>query len=212
MGGEVATPLNVTADAEGDVEGTGMVGTVDYQSGVVKVRFGTKVTVTPTVEAQPWYIEEATFVEDGIKKMISRLDTEEEKELAVKSFDHWHEYNLVQKPEMGDLVRDLKAKGYGIYLCSNASVRMLTCYKEVLPAVECFDGILFSAEVLCMKPQKEMYGHFFERFGLKPEECYFIDDLPNNIAGAKACGMDGYCFADGDVEKLKRTLYESVLS
>ena len=76
--------------------------------------------------------------EDGIKKMISRLDTEEEKELAVKSFDHWHEYNLVQKPEMGDLVRDLKAKGYGIYLCSNASVRMLTCYKEVLPAVECF--------------------------------------------------------------------------
>ena len=101
----------------------------------------------------------------------------------MKSFDHWHEYNLVQKPEMGDLVRDLKAKGYGIYLCSNASVRMLTCYKEVLPAVECFDGILFSAEV-----------------------------LPNNIAGAKACGMDGYCFADGDVEKLKRTLYESVLS
>ena len=50
------------------------------------------------------------------------------------------------------------------------------------------------------------------RRGLKPEECYFIDDLPNNIAGAKACGMDGYCFADGDVEKLKRTLYESVLS
>ena len=148
----------------------------------------------------------------NILTQLFRGKTVEEKELAVKSFDHWHEYNLVQKPEMGDLVRDLKAKGYGIYLCSNASVRMLTCYKEVLPAVECFDGILFSAEVLCMKPQKEMYGHFFERFGLKPEECYFIDDLPNNIAGAKACGMDGYCFADGDVEKLKRTLYESVLS
>ena len=31
---------------------------------------------------------------DGIEKMISRLDTEEEKELAVKCFDHWHEYNL----------------------------------------------------------------------------------------------------------------------
>lgn len=70
MGGEVATPLNVTADAEGDIEGTGMVGAVDYQSGVVKVRFGTKVTVTPTVEAQPWYVEEATFMEDGVKKII----------------------------------------------------------------------------------------------------------------------------------------------
>ena len=138
--------------------------------------------------------------------------TEEEKELAVKCFDHWHEYNMTARPEMGDLIRDLKAKGYGIYLCSNASVRLLTCYKKVLPAIDCFDGILFSAEVLCMKPQKEMYGHFFDRFGLKPEECYFIDDLQNNIEGAKACGMDGYCFADGDVGKLKETLYGSVLS
>ena len=47
------------------------------------------------------------------------------------------------------------------------------------------------------EPQKEMYGHFFERFGLKPEECYFIDDLPNNIAGAKACGMDGIALQTG---------------
>ena len=119
---------------------------------------------------------------------------------------------MTARPEMGDLIRDLKAKGYGIYLCSNASVRLLTCYKKVLPSIDCFDGILFSAEVLCMKPQKEMYGHFFDRFGLKPEECYFIDDLQNNIEGAKACGMDGYCFADGDVGKLKETLYGSVLS
>ena len=57
-----------------------------------------------------------------------------------------------------------------------------------------------------MKPQKEMYGHLFERFGLKPEECFFIDDLSHNIEGARAVGMYGYCFADGDVEKLKKRL------
>jgi len=82
-------------------------------------------------------------------------------------------------------------------------VRLLTCYHQVIPAIDCFDGIFFSAEVKCMKPQKEMYEHFFERFGLKPEECFFIDDLERNIQGAKACGMDGYCFADGDRERLK---------
>ena len=49
------------------------------------------------------------------------------------------------------------------------------------------------------------------RFGLKPEECYFIDDLPMNIEGAKACGMDGHCFADGSVENLRKDL-EKVLS
>ena len=169
---------------------------------------------TAVFDSPEWVLLDMGVIKekDGIEKMISRLDTEEEKELAVKCFDHWHEYNMTARPEMGDLIRDLKAKGYGIYLCSNASVRLLTCYKKVLPAIDCFDGILFSAEVLCMKPQKDMYGHFFDRFGLKPEECYFIDDLQNNIEGAKACGMDGYCFADGDVGKLKETLYGSVLS
>lgn len=68
--GQDATPFNVTADANGNINGTGMVGTVDYQAGVVKVRFGTKVTVTPTVEAQDWYVEDATFMEAGVKKII----------------------------------------------------------------------------------------------------------------------------------------------
>ena len=113
--------------------------------------------------------------------------------------------------EMEALVRELKAKGYGLYVCSNASIRLPSCYKAVIPAVECFDGLLFSAEVKCIKPQKEMYEHFFRRFGLKPEECYFIDDLPMNIEGARACGMDGHCFADGSVENLRKDL-EKVLS
>ncbi len=191
---------------------------VDYDAMLVCRHFTddealAKKVCTAVFDCQEWvFLDIGVITEaEGVNKMISRLDTEEEKELAVKCFDHWHEYNLVTKLQMGDLIRDLKAKGYGIYLCSNASVRLLTCYKEVLPVAECFNGILFSAEVRCLKPQKEMYGHFFDRFDLKPEECYFIDDLPNNIAGAKACGMDGYCFADGDLERLKNTLYESVL-
>ena len=111
---------------------------------------------------------------------------------------------------MEELVRELKARGYGIYLCSNASVRLLGCCRQVIPAIDCFDGVLFSSEVLCMKPQKEMYHHLFERFGLKAEECFFIDDLDLNIEGARACGMDGYCFEDGNVEGLRQVL-ENVL-
>ena len=65
---------------------------------------------------------------------------------------------------------------------------------------------LFSAEVKCMKPQKEMYGHLFTRFNIRPEESFFIDDWDLNIEGAEACGMKGYCFADGDIEKLRRVL------
>lgn len=143
---------------------------------------------------------------DALKRMQSRLDTDHEKEMAMVCLDHWHEYCMWEKEGMADLVRELKEAGFGIYLCSNASVRLLSCYRDVIPGIEYFDGVLFSAEVKCMKPQKEMYGHLFERFGLKPEECFFVDDLQMNIDGARDCGMDGYCFVDGDVKKLREML------
>lgn len=145
--------------------------------------------------------------EDGLTRMVKRLDTDHEKEMARTCLEHWHEYCMWEKDGMADLVKELKADGYGIYLCSNASARLLSCYRDVIPGIEYFDGVLFSAEVKCMKPQKEMYVHLFERFDLKPEECFFIDDLQMNIDGARDCGMDGYCFADGDVEKLREVLF-----
>ena len=144
--------------------------------------------------------------EEALKKMQERLDTERKREQAEWCFWHWHEYNMKPKEGMEELVRWLKSMGYGIYLCSNASVRLLKCYKEVIPAIDCFDGILFSAEVQCLKPQNEMYGHLFDRFHLKPEECFFVDDLNLNIEGARRCGMEGYCFEDGDVGKLRTVL------
>ena len=51
-----------------------------------------------------------------------------------------------------------------------------------------------------------MYGHLFDRFHLKPEECFFVDDLTLNNEGARRCGMEGYCFEDGDVGKLRTVL------
>ncbi|MCD8082029.1 MAG: HAD family phosphatase [Clostridiales bacterium] len=143
--------------------------------------------------------------EEALEKMVSRLSSEREKEDARQCFYHWHEYNMWPVEEMGDLVKELKERGYQIYLCSNASLRLWKCYKTVIPGIEWFDGIMFSASEKCIKPQKEIYERLFERFRLKPEECFFIDDLRLNIDGAAACGMKGYCF-DGDLKRLRETL------
>ena len=142
--------------------------------------------------------------------MCARLP-ERLQEAAKQCFAHWPEYCMWKIDAMETLVRELKTKGYGLYICSNASIRLPSICMDVIPAAECFDGMLFSAEIKYLKPQKEIYEHLFHRFGLKPEECYFIDDLPMNIEGAKACGMDGHCFADGSVENLRKDL-EKVLS
>lgn len=126
-------------------------------------------------------------------------------EAAGQCLAHWHEYCMWPIAGMEELVKELKEKGYGIYLCSNASLRM-PAIQDNYPVFRYFDGILFSAQVKCIKPQKEIYEHLFSRFRLKPEECFFIDDIQLNIDGAKDCGMDGYCFADMNVERLRQVL------
>lgn len=127
-------------------------------------------------------------------------------EAAKLCLRDWHKYTMWTIKEMEPVVREMKARGFGVYVCSNAAIRLVDVWQELLPAPECYDGVLFSADVKCVKPQKEIYQHFFERFHLKPEECFFIDDVPMNIEGAKACGMDGYCFEDGDLGRLKEVL------
>ncbi|MBL8045967.1 MAG: pyrimidine 5'-nucleotidase [Anaerolineales bacterium] len=39
------------------------------------------------------------------------------------------------------------------------------------------------------KPKPEAYQRAAQRVGVRPEECVFIDDLPNNLAAARAEGM-----------------------
>ncbi|NBH72312.1 HAD family phosphatase [Clostridiaceae bacterium] len=143
--------------------------------------------------------------EQALKTICTRLPKRLH-EVAATCMGEWHNYCMWTYQEMEPVIRRLKERGFGIYLCSNAAIRLLDCYQQVIPAVDCFDGLLFSADVKCIKPQKEIYGHLFGRFGLKPEECFFIDDVLVNIEGARACGMDGYCFSDGDFGKLEAVL------
>lgn len=135
----------------------------------------------------------------------NRLETEAQKEAAAQCLLHWHEFTLTPKKGMDQVIKMVKHKGYGLYLLSNVSTR-IHAFKHIIPGFSLFDGTIFSAEEKCGKPDREIYEKLFERYALKPEECFFIDDVQANINGAKSCGMAGYCFADGDVERLKQTL------
>ena len=53
---------------------------------------------------------------------------------------------------------------------------------------------------------KASCGVLYEKFSLKPEECFFIDDVQKNIDGAKATGMNGHCHSSTDIEGLKNAL------
>ncbi len=185
----------------------------DYEADAVACHFiedetERKEVVTSVFISPEWLLLDMGVIpeEDALKRMQGRLTGEHAKEMAALCLAHWHEYNMRPKKEMEPLVRMMKQRGFGIYLCSNASLRLLECYGQVIPAIDCFDGILFSSQEKCMKPQKEIYERLFEKFSLIPQECLFIDDMELNIQGARECGMEGYCFADGNAGKLEAYL------
>lgn len=155
-----------------------------------------------------WYLLDAGLIteEYALSKVLKRFENDEQRELARKCFVHWHECNMWPKPGMAEVVEALKESGHGIYILSNASLRLPQCYREVMPRWDLYDGVFFSAEEKCLKPQPLIYEKFFERFGLNPADCFFIDDLEPNIEGARACGMEGYVFDHGDVAKLREVL------
>lgn len=58
--------INVVANNDGTISGTGVIGSVNYETGVVSLRFGTRVTAS-TVTGEPWY--DADLV-DGEGKIL----------------------------------------------------------------------------------------------------------------------------------------------
>ena len=123
-------------------------------------------------------------------------------------FSWFRPYDTV--PGMEDLVTRLKSAGYGIWLLSNAS-RAQHQYWPKVRTSSLFDGTLISCDIGYIKPMHEIYECFCDRFGLAPEECLFVDDVPANVAGAIACGWQGIVF-HGSSTELERKLQDMRIS
>ena len=104
----------------------------------------------------------------------------------------WNE-PIVPIPGTAEVVRELKEKGYTLYLLSNASCRQHDYWPNI-PGSECFSGKVISADLHLLKPEAAIYQALFRKFSLTPANCVFIDDFPPNIEAAENAGMQGIVF------------------
>ena len=89
----------------------------------------------------------------------------------------------------------LKERGYKVYLLSNYPRGTFTLHhKKVFDFVDVTDGRVISAFERLTKPDRRIYELLCDRYGLKPEECVFIDDQEKNIEAAEKFGMKGIVF------------------
>lgn len=142
--------------------------------------------------------------DDALARMCARLP-QRLHDTAAYLVRRWND-PIVPVPGMADVARDLKAAGYDLYLLSNAATRQHTYWHDI-PGNEYFSGTFISADYHLLKPEDAIYQAFFKKFGLKPEECLFIDDSAPNIEASENAGMAGIVF-HGDAARLRRQLAE----
>ncbi len=98
---------------------------------------------------------------------------------------------------IADLIADLKQKGYRIYLGSNTNILHANHYRrQFADTLEIMDGLVLSYEVGHIKPANGFFEACCTLASAAPEDCIFIDDVADNIAGANAAGLKGILYRD----------------
>lgn len=102
-------------------------------------------------------------------------------------------FPLKDNLKMIDLVKE---KGLKYYILSNYPKDAFEYTYNMCPFIQNADGMVISYDVLMIKPNKNIYLKLLDKYGLKANECLFMDDLDVNVEGAKSVGINAFVFKD----------------
>ncbi len=125
---------------------------------------------------------------------------------ADRAMAGWDDF-LIPDPGMNALAKELAGLNVPMYLLSNTSTRFYR-FRERVPAWPLLRGAVLSCEERLLKPDPEIYRRLFARFGLSPGDCFFIDDVNQNIEAARWCGMQAFHYQK-NISRLRAALREA---
>ncbi|OUN35288.1 HAD family hydrolase [Lachnoclostridium sp. An76] len=138
------------------------------------------------------------YVEHTVSAVPARLEE------TVRSFFRGWPDLVSPIPDTAELIGELCGRNVPVYLLSNAPTYFAD-WASGCEMLRKFSGTVFSAPLKMAKPDPQIYRYLFETFSLKPEECFFIDDLEENVRAGRALGMDGIVFK-GNIREVKTAL------
>ncbi len=110
----------------------------------------------------------------------------------------WVEIFSINAP-VARLAGALKRAGYRLVLGSNTNALHSEHFRRQFAAeLSCFDRLVLSHEVGHIKPSPEFYHACVEAAGVPAADCLFIDDLDENVEGARAAGLGAVHYVGDD--------------
>ena len=129
-------------------------------------------------------------------------------ELTSERLAAFHYHDSLMWANLNDTMLEwavaLQRAGIKTAILSNMGDVNLAYMRENFDWLAGFTHLTWSCELLTAKPDPAIYTHTLEKLGVSAHEAIFVDDIPANIAAARALGIDGIQFTS--VEQLRTDL------
>jgi 2-haloacid dehalogenase len=129
---------------------------------------------------------------DAIAQAVARHP--HRRDLIEAAHIRWHEMVPGAIDGTVAILELLAAQGVPLYAITNYSAEKFVETRARFPFFSHFRDIVVSADEGLMKPDAAIYRLCLQRNGLDASACVFIDDVPANVAGAAAVGIDAILF------------------
>jgi HAD superfamily hydrolase (TIGR01509 family) len=99
----------------------------------------------------------------------------------------WFDILSENKP-MIEFAREL-SRAYSCYLVTNAGVIHIPRLYRTFKALDFHTDEAASCDLGEVKPDRAFYEKALAKFGIAADTCLLVDDRPENVDGARACGI-----------------------
>lgn len=144
---------------------------------------------------------------DGVAQLI-KIHPQYAKEITMYK-DRWKDMLKGPIQEGVDLLKCIaESKLYNLYGLTNWSHETFPYTYDKYPFFHLFKGIIVSGEEKLIKPDPRIFNRLLEKYELKANECFFIDDNNDNIKAALDLGFNCYHLTNHqvDIDRIKQIL------
>ncbi len=113
-------------------------------------------------------------------------------------YDRWLEMIPGPVDGMTEIVEALASRDVPLHVLSNCARETMPMARRRFRIFDPFDVFVVSGEERVMKPDRRVYEILIDRVGRPAGRMVFIDDRPENVAGAAAAGFVALLFRDAE--------------
>jgi putative hydrolase of the HAD superfamily len=189
FGGVLTSSLQSAFEAFEDASGVPL-----EALGMAMARIGVARGSNPLHDLETGRLSEADFLRGLGDQLTEQLG----RSVSLEDFGERYFSHLQPNSALIDYMRDLRARGYQLAICTNNVREWADRWRAMLPVAELFDVVVDSAFVGARKPEPRIYELTLEQLGVDAGRALLIDDIEANCEGARRVGMHAVWFRSNE--------------